>query len=210
MSDLIHTGDARISGNLTVGGDLKPLRAREAVLSQEAAVAYPIDLTHFRVWDALATVLPGTSATDDLGISGGTWGTHAPKLTTGDVKASTVTRYGRVQFRLPPEYEAGETVTLRISAGMETTVADTSATVDAEVYVNGRDGTIDGADLCATAAASINSLTFADKSFTITATALEPGDALDIRIAVAVVDGATATAVIATIGAAEMLLDIRG
>lgn len=201
--------DVRIIGDLTVIGSIDPPRARTE-LELESLAVHPINLADFRVWNAAGTVLPGTPASDDLGISHGTWGTHAWKLTTGDLKNTTTTMYGRVMFALPPEYVAGETVKIRISGGMETTVASASTTVDVELYKSDRDGTIGGSDLCATAAQSINSLTFADKDFTITSTALLPGDTLDMRIAVTVTDSATVTAVIATLGAIELLCDIRG
>ncbi len=201
-------GDLRVTGAMTLLGVITP-RTR-AELIQENLAVYPIPLTQFRVWDAIATVIPGTSASDDIGISGGTWGTHAAKLTTGDVKTTTVARYARVQVPLPVEYVAGQTVTLRISAAMETTVADGSATVDAELYVNGRDGTIDGSDLITTAATNINTLSFANRDFQMTCSGLLPGDELDIRLKLAVVDAATATAVIASIGSVQILCDVKG
>ena len=67
-----------------------------------------------------------------------------------------------------------------------------------------------GGDICATAAQSINSTTFADKSFTITPTTLSPGDWLDIKIDLIYVDTATGATVDPTIAALEMLLAIRG
>lgn len=202
-------GDLVVTGGLRVGGSIEPPLVR-AGLAQEQLVEYPVALTDFRVWDAVQTLIPGTAASDDLGISGGTWATHAPKLTTGDVKTTTVTRRARVQIPLPAEYEAGQTLKLRLNAGMETTVADGSATVDVEAYLSGRDGTIDGSDLITTAAISINTLGFLNRDFTIDPSTLAPGDELDVRVTVAVVDTATATAVIASIGAVELLADIRG
>lgn len=200
-------GDLAVSGNVTIGGDV-PLVARSRLV-QENEVVYPVNLVDFRVHDALATNLPGTSATDDLALSGGTFGTNSPKLTTGDVKASTVTRYARALLKLPAEYVAAQTVKLRISAGMETTVADTSATVDVVAYKSDREGGI-GSDLCSTAAQSMNAIAFSDKDFVIDGSGLSAGDILDVRIAVAVTDGATATAVIASIGAVELLADVKG
>ena len=64
-------------------------------------------------------------------------------------------------------------------------------------------------NLPATAATTINSLTFANKDFTITSSSLAAGDILDVRIAIAITDSATGTAVIGEIGAIEFLLDIR-
>lgn len=170
---------------------------------------YPLPLLDSRVWDAPMSLLPTTSANDDLGVTIGTWGTSAPTVRTSDLKAAgSTTRYSRHQFVLPPEYVAGESVVLRINCGMGTTVADTAATVDAVVYENS--GSSISADLCATAAQSMNSLTAANKDFTITATSLAPGDVLDVRIAVLVNDAATGTAVIGIVNSVSFVLSVRG
>ncbi|MHB8953564.1 MAG: hypothetical protein ACYC4U_11390 [Pirellulaceae bacterium] len=200
-------GDLRVAGDVLVDGDMPKMpRAR---LVQDPNAVFAIPLTEMRVWDAMGTLLPAAGANDDLGLVGGTFGSAAPKLSTGDAKAATVTRYARFLFPIPAEYESAETLTLRISGGMETTVADDAATVDVQAYKSDRDGTI-GSDLCTSAAQSINDLTFANNDFTITPTGLSAGDILDIRITVAVVDAATLTAVTAVIGAVEMLCDIKG
>ena len=202
-------GDVRVTGDLQVDGSMPTIQ--RSGLQQESAAVYAVPVTRFRVHDSIDDPLPAAGASDDLGCYGGTYGTDAPKLSTGDLKAAgATTRYGRDILVLPPEYVAGQTVTLRLSAGMETTIADTTATVEVECYKSDREGAADGSDICATAAQSINSLTFADKDFTITPTGLTAGDQLDVRLALAVNDGATGTAVIATIGAVELLLDIKG
>lgn len=176
-------------------------------LALEGAAAHAVPLVGpLRVWDAVATVLPATAANDDLGLITNTWGTSAPTVEGGDSKAATTTRYARFQFAVPVEYAAGEAITLRVNAGMKTTVSDTTATLDAEVYRAAAPGT----DVCATAAQSINSLTAADKDFTVTPTDVVPGDVLDVRLAVAVVDGATATAVIGQINRITFLMGTRG
>ncbi len=147
---------------------------------------------------------------DDLAFTSGAFGTGTPYITTGDVKNTTITRYCRFMVQLPPEYVAGETIELRFSAGMLTTVASSVATIDCEAYKSNRDTTKTGSDLVSTAAQSINSLTFANKDFVVTSTSLSPGDWLDVRVTIAVTDSATATAVTAAIGAEELLLDIKG
>ena len=199
--------DVRIVGNLTVEGTM-PTIARSS-LAQDTLSPFAVPMTNLRTWDAIATNLPGTAANDDLGLDGGTWATDSPCITTGDVKATSSTRYARFQVALPAEYDAGQTVVMRFHAGMKTTVADTSCTLDLVVYKSDQEAGI-GADICATAAQDINSLTDADFDFTITPTGLTAGDVLDCRIAVAYVDAATGTAVIAQIGAIELLCDIKG
>lgn len=180
--------------------------------AQEPSTVFPVLLTDARVWDAIATVLPGTSATDDLALDGGTFGTSPPTIRTSDLKAAgATTRYCRFpNVRIPDNYDTGYTVKLRISGGMITTAADTAATVDVEAWRIDKDGTIGASDLCATAAQSINDTAFADKEFILTPTTLEPGDILDIRITVTVNDGATGTAVIGAIAAIDLLVDTKG
>lgn len=200
----------RISESLTISETGISAQTRATILKQEANAVFPVAFTDLRVWDAYHTNLPGTAATDDLALVGGTFGTAPPLVQAGDLKAAgATTRYARFEVIVPECYDAGETFSLRLSAGMKTTIASTSCTVDVEAY---RLDKISGisADLCATAAASINSLTFANKTFSITPATLVPGDVLDVRIAIACNDAATATAVTPTIAAIDVLCDIKG
>lgn len=96
------------------------------------------------------------------------------------------------EFRVPQNYVAGAPITLRLNAGMKTTVSDISATIDAEVYR----AAAPTVDICATAATTINSLTAANKDFTITPTNVVPGEMLICVVTIAIVDSATGTAVI--------------
>ena len=179
-------------------------------IAQTPLAVFPVDFEMLRVHDAYQTVLPGTSTTDDLGLYGGTFTTSSQLVRTYDVKAvGLTTLYARFRVTLPVEYDAAETLELRFNAGMVTTVADVSCTIDLQAYKVNRAGSI-GSDLCSTAAITMNSLTYANKTFTITATGLAAGDVLDCRVAVAVNDAATGTAVIAAIGAIELLADIKG
>lgn len=153
----------------------------------------------------------GTPAAS-LEYVGGTHGTNAPSLQTPDFggNAAATAYYARAEIPLPWEYEAGQTVQIRVHAGMLTTVADQSATVDLEVYKSDEDSTSTG-DLCATAATSdnMNSLVFADIDFTITPTTLSPGDLLDVRITVTVDDDGDAGVMKGCIGSVQLLCDVR-
>lgn len=165
--------------------------------------------TDWRTWDALATNLPGTPASDDLGIITGTFGTDpGPYVGTGDVKATSSTRRAGCFLAIPHDYETGQTVTLRAYAGMITTVADGSCTIDFEAYRIDKDATLGAADLVSTAATTINSLTPAAKDFQLTITTLLPGDLLICRMSIAYVDAATATAVIGAVFTVELLCDL--
>lgn len=191
-------------------GKLSPLRPRSE-LKQDALASYLLPFTDFRVWDALQTLLPGTSSADDLGIVGGTFGTATPSLQTEDLKTLGATnKRARVLAQLPPEYEEGETVVIRCNAGMLTTIADVTATLDVEAFLLDREAGVEGADLISTALQSINNLVLADKDFNLTPTNLAPGSILDIRFTLAVNDAAGLTAVKGILGIVELLCDIKG
>jgi len=169
-----------------------------------------IDLTACRVHDAFGTNLPVAGATDDLGLVGGTFGTNAPSLQTEDLQdAGATNNYARFLVCLPDNYVAGQTVKLRFSAGCITNAADTTATLDLVCHKSDEDNTV-SADLCATAAQSIKSTTFADLDFTITPAALSPGDMLDCRIVTAINDAATGAEVIGCVAAIKLLCDTQG
>ena len=201
--------DVRVAGSITCAEDAISSQLRTSILRQTPNVVFPIPLVDQRVWDAYQTNLPGTAASDDLALIGGTFGTAPPMIQAGDLKAAgATTRYARFQAVVPSSYDTAETLSIVISAGMKTTVASVSCTVDVEAYKLDKISGI-SADLCATAAQSINSLVFASKTFTITSSSLSAGDVLDVRIAIACNDAATATAVTPTIAGLDLVCDIR-
>lgn len=202
--DVVFSGDVKFTGTISTTFD-------RTLLTEDALSPYPIPLTSLRVHDAYQTVLPGTAGTDDLGLLGTAFATSAPTVVTSDAKATTVTQYARFEVQMPAEYQAGESVKIRIFAGMKTTVSDGTATVDLVAYKKTGDGGITGGDICATAATSINaSTTNAARDFTITAATLSPGDILDCRIVIAITDTATGTAVIGEIDYIQLLCDVKG
>jgi hypothetical protein len=179
-------------------------------LVREDLAEYTLDLGNAKIWDS-GQPLTATPASDDLGLIAGTFGTANLYLSAGDLKAAgATTRRCRILAQLPPEYDAGQDVVIRIAAGMLTTASDGTCTVDAEAYLVGRTTLKSGSDLVSTSATSINSLTFAEKSFTVTAGSLSAGDVLDIRISIACNDAATGTAVTPAIAAIDLLCDIKG
>ena len=205
-----HFDDVRISGTLLLKETGISAQTRNTILKQDALAIFPVNMMDMRVWDAIHTNLPGTAATDDLALVGTTFGSTAPVITAGDCKAlGATTRYARFMVELPECYEAGETVALSLSAGMVTTVASASCTVDVECYKIDKVTGI-GSDLCTTSATTINSLVFAAKVFTITPSSLIAGDVLDIRLTIFCNDAATATVVKPTIAGIDLLCDIRG
>lgn len=180
-----------------------------AKMAQVASAIHVIPLTDFRTHDALGTPLPSAGANDDLGLVSGTYGTQFMSLQTADTKSASATYYGRTMLVVPSNYEDGETIQIDIYCGQLTTVADTTATVDVQAY-SLDDGVTADTDLCTTAAQSCKSLTFATKSFVLDASSITAGQHLDLRIALAIVDGATGTPVISAISKIALVCDTRG
>lgn len=212
---LLVIGDLQVGGSFTIpnAGIVDAMISSSAAISrvklaQEALQKFPVQLTSLRVWDAMQTLLPGTAASDDLALIGGTWASASPTVRSSDSKNTTVTQRARFLTRVPECYDAGEDFKIRVNAAMSV-VASSTATVDLEVFKSDKAGGI-GSDLVSTLATSINSTSFANVDFVLTAAALAPGDWLDCRLTVAITDVATASPVIAIIGNIERLCDIRG
>ena len=202
--------ELQITGSIVVKDTGVSTQTRATILKQDANVAFPVALTLLRVWDAYHTNLPGTAAGDDLALIGGVFGTAPPTVSAGDLKAAGITtRYARFEDTLPECYDSGQTVSYDLSAGMVTTIADTSCTLDVQCYKIDKITGI-GGDLVTTVPTTINSLTFGSKSFVVNPAGLVAGDVLDIRIAVACTDAATGTAVAATIASIDLVCDIKG
>lgn len=201
-------GDLVVPGNLRVSGSITPALARSNILALSELEPFVVPWTSWRVWDALHTNLPGTAATDDLALIGGTWASASPSIQSLDFGGTSTTAYARAQIPIPWEYEDGQTVVLRFHAGMLTTVADDVCTLDVVCYETDEEAGI-GADICATAAQSINSLVLADIDFTITPTALAAGDLLDVRITVYGNDAGDLGVMKACIGSVKLLCDVR-
>lgn len=177
-------------------------------MAQRVLAEYAVPLVDCRVWDATASILPATAASDDLALITGTWGTNPVRITAGDVKNTTATRRLYFAVPIPANYEDGQTIQVRIRCGMETTVASSSCTVDLEAYV-GTSGAV-GSDLVTTAPTTMNSLTAADRDFAINEASVDPGQLLECRLTIASVDSATATAVTPAIYRIALLCDTRG
>src|SRR5574338_971376 len=100
-------GDGEFTGALKWGS--LGTKVQRSDMQQDSLSIFPVPFTDFRVHDALQTVLPGTSASDDLGLYGGTFGTSQALIRTYDVKTVTSTLYARALIRIPVEYQAAET-----------------------------------------------------------------------------------------------------
>ena len=216
------TGTATTSvGTLVVASDINNTSITNTHISATAAIVraklaleskkFNQDLESLRIFDSASNaVLPNTAATDDLGLILGTQGTTGFSIQTSDAKATTVTQKARFRMWLPAEYEAGGTITLVPHAGMLTTISDGTATIDFQVYAKNEADFTHSADLCTTAATTINSVTLAATSFTITPTSRVNGDELSVLMTIAITDGATGTAVLGLVSKIHWLLQVRG
>jgi len=203
-------GDVRIIGEVIADSyELSDKVTRTSDIAQETLQKFVIPMTSFVVHDAPQTKLPGTAANDDLGLYGTTPGTDSMYMAAGDIGGAASTRYARCTFPVPQNYDSGQTVQIRVSCAVTTTVCDTSCTIDVECWESDKEAAV-GADICATAATSMNSTTWANKDFTITATNLVAGDVLDIRLAIAYSDTGNLGVMIPSIGSVELLCDTRG
>lgn len=155
--------------------------------------------------------MPAAAAADDLGLDFGSGisASESPVISTGDVKASSSTRKCAFPIILPDRYSPGKALSIEVTAGAKTTVSDTSLTLDLEVFKSDGDGT-SNADICTTAAQSINNLTHSVKTFSLTTTGLVDGDLLWVLLSIAYNDAATGTAVIGQLGKIDLIANCRG
>ena len=202
---ILQIPDRSLTNNDVAGNaNIEPSKLGQKVLAE-----YVVPIEAFKTWDAVASNLPASAASDDLGLVTGTWLTNSVRITAGDCKnLGATTRRAYFSIPIPPNYDDGETIQVRIRAAMETTLASTSCTIDLEAVV-GSSGT-PTADLVTTAAQSMNSLTAANFDFTINAASVDPGQLLECRLSISCNDTATATAVVPAIYKVSLLADTRG
>lgn len=193
----VWTGRASITGTVA-----------RSNLVQDDLQPYPIANEAWYLWDSTIHAPLGATAlsADDLIYTLGTLATSEPVLTGTDFGGSNATQKARIRVVIPAEYVAGQAITLRASAFTGTTVADTSSTIDFNVYR----AAAPTVDICATAAQSINALTAANKDFTLTPTNCVPGDVLDILMTYAGVDGGNLGVIVPTINSVVLLYSIKG
>jgi len=187
-------------------GGAAAIQGTRATWSQEDAVVYPVPLTDLRTWDDLAVNIPAAAGTDDLGLITGTAGAAAPQVEGADFGETTEAKNTAFLFELPPEYVAGETITLRVRALMKV-IADDACQLDVKVYRQAAPTV----DIFATEIQDINNAVAADIDFTITPTDCVAGDLLNVILYVTGTDASTSDPnVTAVIERIQMLLDIKG
>ena len=197
-------------GYVTDGSISATAQIAVSKLAQQTVQEFPVPFNSLRVWDAITSLPPASASADDLGLVIGTPGTDAPTISTGDVKAAGVTtRKIGFELAVPHNYDDGQTIEVRVRAGMETTVADVTAYVDLQAYIVNGSGLV-GSDLVTTSLIAMNNLTAADCDFVLSAGSVDPGDHIMCVLTLSVEDSATATAVIANAYSVVLRCDTRG
>lgn len=181
---------------------------RSDLAAETKVIAIP--LTSIRKNADLAVNLPAAPDATNVGLVTGTPGTHAPTLQGTDPGGGVdPTEKFAFEFTLPPEYVDNGAVAIRVKGLTATTIASVSSTIDFNVYLDGRDGTV-GADIMASAAFSINNTTAVSSDMTITASTLTAGSKIIVVGTMASVDVGDAGVMTPTIQALEMVLQVKG
>lgn len=160
-----------------------------AILAGTTTGTLYLPMEQWKVWDAMQTNLPGTAATDDLGLTTGTFLTDSPTIKSVDFGGTSTTAYARRQFTMPMDYVTDSNFSIIINASMQV-VADASATIDLQVAPTAAADT----DICATAAQSVNSASGAVATFSCTPSlaSVSPGSTIDMRMTFAGTDAGNA------------------
>ena len=216
----------RFDGDVVIGGDLAAstmtladasvtnatVAAAAAIvrskLAEDSAAVYRIPLQTCRSNTGL--VLDATGGDTLFSIANGGYGVGTLTLKGEEAISETETTTLSFEFPLPPEYIAGDTITLAATVKVDESEDGnaTTETVDAACYELADDGTV-GSDLIGTAAQTITTDGFVTYTWTVTAAAVSPGDKLIFFLQTIVTEDA-GTAIYAVIGNIEVRLDIRG
>lgn len=177
-------------------------------LTEETKV-YPIPFTSCRRALAMDLNLPDTPTSVIAALVTGAPGTNAPTIQGFDPGGTTAASLFAFEFAIPPEYVAGAAAAIRVRGKTGTSIADVSCTVDFNVYLDSRDGTV-AADIMASGAFNINNTTAVTSDMTISPSTLEPGKKLIVVGTIAGEDAGNAAAIVPTILALEMVLNVKG
>ncbi len=160
--------------------------------------AFSVNFTDLRRTGDCALILPNAGDNTNLGITTGASGAANISLTSSNPTGATKTEKARFQFIIPANYITASDLTLTARARVAVAL-QVSATLDFTVFESNKELGV-GADICATAAQSINTDAWANYAYTITGAALLPGDVIDIEMTTALDDTAGAHAGFAQVG----------
>lgn len=178
--------------------------------ASRSSAIYGIPLSSMRKPADMTAVLPSSNTTGDgfLKMVSGTHGTATPKLSTSDFASASGTQGLRFEFILPPNYENGKAIVVRIPAKWDANVPNDGNDLDCRAFLSDGLGGITGTDKCQTAVQNPTA-TLAEYSFALSTTGLVAGDKLDIVIDIAA-DDSSAAACELFIGDVEVLVQTQG
>jgi len=156
--------------------------------------------------NADGTSLSATAGSGNFAIKVGGWGTGTIKLETEGANNNTKTDTCFFEFVLPPEYVAGGTVKLRLTA-KESDEAEVSTTLSGQVYESDGEGGV-GSNIIGSWDATDVTTTWTTFTAPITSTDLAPGDRLEVYIRLVVDDTGGGSGGQAEIGKVELLCDL--
>ena len=206
------TGDQVVNGNITCTGRVSSQTGiQRSSLEMDPSVTFGLPLHDWRVWDNEGTLLPSTvGSADDLGLVTGTFGTNFSYLSTQDLNgAGAITERARIQFTIPFGYELGANFYIAVYAGMLTSAASVSATLDFEAFwqtIGSR--AVDGGDIVLDAAKTINSTVLGGYNWLCSGVNGNEARQLDIRMTLAA-NSVTASAHHAIVARTYLLLPYR-
>jgi hypothetical protein len=165
-------GEANVK-SLKVDGN--PLSGDDVLAVTLAVRPYAIPLNEFRKPAAWKDVLDDAAGAGLFGLAD----TPGSLMVGQNSNAASVTNAAVYVFRLPAEYKAGGTITVRVRAKKDTTLATVGDTIDVAVKLVG--DTL-GSDLVTTAPQTPMTTSFAHYDFVVTPTGLVPGDLLAVEV----------------------------
>ena len=155
--------------------------------------------------NADGTSLATSASSNQFAIKVGGWGTGTVKLQTEAASNNSKTDTCFFEFVLPPEYVAGGTVKLRLTA-RENDEAAVSTTLSGQVYESDGEGGV-GSNILGSWNETDVTTSWATFTAPITATDLAPGDRLEVYIRLTV-DDTGGSGGQAEIGKVELLCDL--
>jgi hypothetical protein len=144
-----------------------------------------IPLHDLRQADLAAMGISGTAGDHYLDLSA-----DAITLLSNVANNSTATDVSEYQYRIPYNYLAGGTLSIKVNHTLFDVGTSGASTIDFSAYRQA-DGAV-GSDIVSTAAQSMSKGAWTESTFVVTPTTLNPGDILNIKMTTAVIETAIA------------------
>lgn len=196
LSGSVYAIDSNGFVTITQPGDVNPLlnagyrlaapKMASGTINASGLQTRPLPLTQAR--NITGAALAAAAAANVFGYSITLATSFA--LVTEAANSNTKTDAAMLEFVVPPEYIAGQNLTVTVNVGVVIGSGTlTTKTVAVNAYRTVAAGT-QAADICATTAITLTSNAATDYAFTITGTSLVPGDRIVLKVTVAITETA--------------------